>query len=97
MVLCSGFRLGNIAYLNDSFTEDSVQEYAAILITEEEERTFAGIQFESLTVSWSTKESLIEYFTKYATFETEGIPADYTWVSKVIVSKHPDGRCHCCA
>lgn len=97
LVRCAGLRVGNIAYLNDSFTEDSVQEYAAVLITEEEERTFAGIQFESLTISWMKPEEFIRSHKRYATFETEGIPESFTWQSRLIITKHGEERCWCCA
>jgi len=41
--LCTGFELHGLLFLNDSFTEDSLQEYAVIR---------AGRQVESVTFSW---------------------------------------------
>jgi hypothetical protein len=47
--LCTAFRLGDVVYANDSFGEDSLQEYAAIR---------DGRQIESITVSWTSEERL---------------------------------------
>lgn len=41
--LCTGFELEGVLFLNDSFSEDSAQEYAVIK---------AGHQVESITFSW---------------------------------------------
>jgi len=51
-VLCQGFRLEGLLFLNDSLSEDGAQEYALV-----EEAT--GIQLDSLTVSWMTPERFL--------------------------------------
>jgi len=44
--LCTAFSLENLLFLNDSFSEDSAQEYAVVR---------DGRQIESLTVSWMSR------------------------------------------
>lgn len=43
---CTGFRLGELLFLNDSFSEDGAQEYAVVR---------SGRQVESITVSWQSR------------------------------------------
>ena len=52
--LCTGWRCGRFLWLNDSFSEDSAQEYAVI-------RESDMFQVESITVSWCTRERLYEF------------------------------------
>ena len=52
--LCTGFELDGVLFLNDSFSEDSAQEYAVIK---------DGHQVESITFSWCDRpqaEQLIQ-------------------------------------
>lgn len=74
-VLCAGFQFGNILLINDSFNEDSLQEYAAFEVLEEhsDEGYIVARQFESLTVSWIEVEKLVDYLVCYA----EEIPLDF--------------------
>ena len=44
--LCTGFRLGALLFLNDSFSEDGAQEFAVVR---------GGRQIESVTVSWQSR------------------------------------------
>lgn len=63
--LCTGFQVGAYLWVNDSFTEDSAQEYAVIKM-EKDERGKDGVgevigrQVESVTVSWCTIQRLEE-------------------------------------
>ena len=50
--LCTGFELEGYLFLNDSFTEDSAQEYAVIR---------DGRQLESITFSWCTPEDALAH------------------------------------
>jgi len=52
--LCTGFQYQSLLLLNDSFSEDSLQEYAVVR---------NGVQIESLTVSWYNPERLKEDLT----------------------------------
>lgn len=52
--LCSGFRHGGYLWLNDAFSEDSIQEYAII-------RESDLVQVESLTASWMKPFDLMVY------------------------------------
>ena len=55
--LCTGFRFRGLLFLNDSFTEDSAQEYAVV-------REFDMYQLESVTFSWCDKEKAIDVITE---------------------------------
>jgi len=50
---CQGFRLGDYLFLNDSFGENSAQEYAAI-------HEATRQQVETITFSWCTKDGAFE-------------------------------------
>ncbi|HBJ80730.1 hypothetical protein [Pseudothermotoga sp.] len=52
--LCTGFRYKGYLFLNDSFSENSAQEYGVI-----KESTWT--QIESITFSWCTKEKALGY------------------------------------
>ena len=54
--LCTGFRIGGYLWLNDSFSEDSAQEYTVLQPLNERH-----VQIESITASWCTKEKLQSY------------------------------------
>lgn len=57
--LCTGFRFGASLWLNDSFSEDSVQEYAVV-------READGAQLETITVSWCSAEELRTHASRLA-------------------------------
>jgi len=50
--LCTGFELDGLLFLNDSFSEDSAQEYAVVR---------NGKQIESITFSWCSFESAVKH------------------------------------
>ena len=54
--LCAGFKWKSITLLNDSTSEDALQEYAVIK---------NGRAIESLTVSWIKADKLAEYIQEY--------------------------------
>jgi hypothetical protein len=61
--LCAGFRLHDFLLLNDSFTEDSLQEYAVIKIEKLTSLSATllkvqGTQVDSITVSWCSQARL---------------------------------------
>ena len=57
--LCTGFSYRGILWLNDSTSEDAVQEYAVV-------RLITLKQIESITVSWCDHDQLIEYGQNFA-------------------------------
>jgi len=63
--LCTGFRCGRFLWLNDSTSEDAVQEYAVV-------RESDMFQVESITVSWCTKERLYGYAVAPGSVESFG-------------------------
>ena len=52
--LCTGFKIGNYAFLNDSFSEDGAQEYGVINLQ-------TGRQIESITFSWCNYNKALQY------------------------------------
>lgn len=82
---CNGFRLGNLIFLNDSFSADSAQEYAVIR---------DGRQIESLTVSWIKEEKLVIYLQQY--LAGGGLKPDED-MGPVEVTPHKPGYCMHCA
>src|SRR6478609_5193448 len=63
--LCNGFRYKDTCWLNDSTSEDSIQEYGII-------REHDGRQLESITVSWCKPEKIVEYAEQAANGELLG-------------------------
>jgi hypothetical protein len=54
--LCTGFQFGSYLFLNDSTSENGAQEFAVVLITDED-----FIQIESITFGWCTVEQAQRY------------------------------------
>ena len=84
--LCNGFRLGDVLYLNDSFSEDGAQEYGVVL---------NGVQFESVTFSWASEAealSIIKDCQRQA--ETRSFQFELEAKNKVESSRgHRCGHC----
>lgn len=91
MVLCTAFRVGNITLLNDSTSEDSLQEYALCI---------GDIQVDSITTSWCKPERLAEIIRGAMNGAYDG-QRTYGVVDFGPSAKHgesdPDGCCHLCA
>lgn len=60
--LCTGFECLGYLYLNDSFSEDSAQEYAVV-------RKSDLVQVESITVSWMTQQRIAEFAAEIGSAE----------------------------
>jgi hypothetical protein len=84
---CSGFRVGRLTLLNDSTGPDGAQEYAVF-----HDSRPAGVQIESLTVSWMTEERLTAVLERLNA-------APYTGVETgpYELRNHPSGSCAHCA
>src|SRR6266446_8208706 len=54
--LCTGFQFGSYLFLNDSTSEDGAQEYAVVLINDED-----FVQIESITFGWCSLEQALHY------------------------------------
>lgn len=90
--LCSAFKFHNILLLNDSISEDSLQEYA--IVREEEDGSYT--QIESFTVSWMNPVKFAGLIWDYHTGK-EGV-----WCSTVhpriqSYEQHKQDYCHLCA
>lgn len=84
--LCTGFRFGASLWLNDSFSEDSAQEYAVV-------READGAQLETITVSWCTAEALRTYAARFAA--STAVPS-LGVLARVDLPPHPVGTCYLC-
>jgi hypothetical protein len=86
MTLCTGFRLGDTLWLNDSFSEDGAQEYAVLR---------NGRQIESITVSWCKPDRLLDSIAQFHEGRAEGI--DFGPVALRLETPEAHGRCPLCA
>jgi hypothetical protein len=81
--LCTAFRLGDLLFLNDSFSEDGAQEYTIVR---------NGREIESVTFSWQSRAEAHNTIT----WLVEGGGGDYGPCSPIL--EDPDEhRCHLCA
>jgi hypothetical protein len=81
--LCTGFRLGDLFFLNDSFSEDGAQEYAVIR---------ADRQIETITFSWTSQDralELIEWLVNGGTTDMGPFTP--------LIDDSPEHRCPLCA
>ena len=86
MTLCTGFRLRETLWLNDSFSENGAQEYAVIQ---------HGRQIESITVSWCRPDKLLDFIVDF--HENEVVGVDFGPVAVHIEMPEAHGRCPLCA
>ncbi len=84
---CNGFRLGPLAFLNDSTSADGAQEYAVY-------DTRTGHQIESLTVSWMTAERLEACIRRLLSLAPHEV---FEMGAGMPSFAHPEGSCHACA
>lgn len=91
--LCTGFRWKSLLLLNDSTSEDAIQEYGLIKLAPGREDQ--GIQIDSLTVSWMKQEEFVAFLEKAEAEEYGTSAFSYgPWEARV----HGDGRtCSRCA
>lgn len=84
---CTGFRLGNFVFLNDSTGPDGAQEYA---VFDEKE----GKQIESITFSWCSESKALEYIRQLS----DGtLRTPMTSKMPVIQTPQEHGTCSRCA
>lgn len=83
---CNGFSIGDLVFLNDSFSADGAQEYAV----------FRGNrQIESLTVSWMKLDDLQAAIMRLLEPESsEPEPFESNFTPR---TDHPEGTCIYCA
>ncbi|BAY59259.1 hypothetical protein NIES2135_61360 (plasmid) [Leptolyngbya boryana NIES-2135] len=86
-VLCAGFRVGDLLFLNDSTSEDAIQEYAIVLNVDQ-----AFTQVESVTVDWCSPEELHRIIGDIQA-------GDYALVASIAirVDESDSHRCESCA
>ena len=82
--LCTGFRLGDLLFLNDSFSEDTAQEYAVIRDNR---------QIETITFSWIKQERALELIQWLTDGITYGMEEELT----PIIDRSSNNRCPLCA
>jgi hypothetical protein len=89
--LCAGFRIGSYFFLNDSTSEDGAQEYAVVHL-----RDHDAAQIESVTVSWTTQEKLLDLIREALSGQWDR--NDFAQIVDVRMDRSADhGRCHLCA
>ena len=88
--LCTGFKLGDYYFLNDSTSENGAQEYAVLKDT--------GEQIESITFSWCSYNEALNYINKVIKGEYD----NEAWNSGIDINTQLEtpeqhGRCPYCA
>ena len=89
--LCTGFRLGEYVYLNDSVSEDSAVEFGVV----KEVEPGRWIQIETVTFGWLNEERSLETIQHIQKGESDGV-----WAAKiappVLQSPEEHGSCELC-
>lgn len=85
---CNGFQLGNLLFLNDSFSGDGAQEFGVV---------FEGKQIESVTFGWCSESQALEIIRDLQRQVKEQSFTVYAQVSNKIETPAEHGRCHLCA
>src|SRR5680860_624005 len=89
---CSAWIRGNVAYLNDSASEDGAFEVAIVDVSESSATEITGRQIESITFGWIDAERAADYIRQ---LDNGTLHADMGIVTAPL---HPaEGRCHSCA
>ena len=88
--LCTGFRLGGYLFLNDSTSEDAVQEYA--VVREEDLK-----QVESITFGWCSLENALQYVQEAVAGKYDGQRVGRSLARTQIQSPEQHGTCSLCA
>ena len=78
--LCTGWRVGETLYLNDSTSEDGAQEYAVLRVQPGAGRLVAK-QFESVTFGWMTLEEIEDFIEQ--TWNADIETGDYAEIAHV--------------
>jgi hypothetical protein len=58
---CTGFRLENYLWLNDSTSPDAAQEFAVVRLSDQDR---SAVQIESITFSWCTRAKALEHICR---------------------------------
>lgn len=88
--LCTGFRLGDILFLNDATSEDGAPEWAVFHEYQDGRRTPAW-QIESITFGWTTRERALRYIRALLDGSLCTPSGRYT-----LRLDHPAGSCPLC-
>lgn len=90
--LCTGFRLGDYVYLNDSVSEDTAVEFGVV----KEVESGRWIQIETVTFGWLNEERSLEAIQNIQKGECDSV-----WALKisapVLESSEEHGSCELCA
>lgn len=78
--LCTGWRVGETLYLNNSTSEDGAQEYAVLRVQPGAGRLVAK-QFESVTFGWMTLEEIEDFIEQ--TWNADIETGDYAEIAHV--------------
>jgi len=95
--LCTGFRLGDVLYLNDASSENGAGEWAVLEVAAELSDAIEAVQFESVTFGWMDEDETLASIRGYEDagerdrLKPKGPGGDRT------VFLHPEGSCCYCA
>ncbi len=88
--LCTGFRLSGYLFLNDSTSEDAVQEYA--VVREQDLK-----QVESITFGWCSPENALLYVQEAIAGKYDDQRVGRSLTRDQIQAPEPHGTCGLCA
>ncbi len=90
--LCTGFRLGEYVYLNDSLSENTAVEFGVV----KEVEPGRWIQIETVTFGWLNEERSLEVIQQIQKGERDSV-----WAAKigppVLENSEEHGSCELCA
>ncbi len=89
-VLCTGFRLGGYLFLNDSTSEDAIQEYAVV-----RERDLE--QVESITFGWCSPENALQYVQEAVAGKYDDCPIKLGHIDRRRIETPKQHHCELCA
>lgn len=90
--ICSGFQFRGYLFLNDSTSEDALQEYAIVKLNGPQGRP---VQVESCTMSWCDYAKAVRYILGYTAGECDSSEfAHEVPISWESIEQH--GRCRLC-
>jgi hypothetical protein len=92
--LCTGFEFGGVMFLNDSFSEDGAQEYAAII--PDKTNPQVGIQVESITFGWVREVAQAAQYIRDCVHYVDHMEEAPVQKAVALHIEHPEGSCALC-
>jgi hypothetical protein len=100
-VLCTGFRLGGYLFLNDSTSEDAIQEYAVVrerdLEQVESTSAPAVIADAGVTFGWCSPENALKYVQEAVAGKYDDCPIKLGRIDRRRIETPEQHHCELCA